>query len=295
MSTKTLLIAGIVAVVVIVAAAVLVLNMDEKETHISEGVIYDGNGGKTSDGKSTMDSKLTEVLPGSLFTKDGAQFDSWNTKKDGSGTTYKPGDQISYGSKTVTLYAIWYDGKNLTTFALSYSYFSLVYDGQALGKVDSVKLPSSGSIVITVQPILTGGQAVINGDLVDYRIIDGTKVASNKGSFTIEGDTGHTFSVDGGVIKLKITYDGSKDVSLTYNESSSSFSKGIHYSGNDGKTAEGKSSFAEDSNTVSANKFTLEGKTFVSWNTKKDGSGTTYKPGDKVDYYGYLLLYAQWV
>ncbi len=295
MSTKTLLIAGIVVVVVIAAAAVVALGMGEEDQHVTEGVIYDGNGGKTSDGKTTFDVTSHEVMQ-NLFTKDGAQFESWNTKKDGSGDTYKPGSTIEYGSgKTVRLYAIWYDGKNLNINSSSfYNYFSLIYNGKTLNMMDSIKLPSAGSIIITVQPNETGGQPYVDGKVAQYKVIGDKSVRVYQINFTIEGDTAHTLSINNGIIEMKISYDGSKDVSLRYSEGVSAFSQGINYGGAGGKTASGDTSFVEVSNTISANKFTLDGKTFVSWNTQRDGSGTTYKPGDKVDYYGCLMLYAQW-
>ena len=49
-----------------------------------------------------------------------------------------------------------------------------------------------------------------------------------------------------------------------------------------------------DSVLVSKCGFTYQGKTFVSWNTKADGSGTTYVPGDKFYIKGNVTLYAIW-
>ena len=37
----------------------------------------------------------------------GKTFGGWNTKADGSGTTYQPGDAIPLNAKTTTLYAVW--------------------------------------------------------------------------------------------------------------------------------------------------------------------------------------------
>ncbi len=45
---------------------------------------------------------------------------------------------------------------------------------------------------------------------------------------------------------------------------------------------------------VSANGFTREGYAFTGWNTKADGSGTAYMPGDSVAFTGDTVLYAQW-
>ncbi len=293
MSSKTLVIAGIIVVVVVAAAAVAMINMDESKD-VTEGVIYDGNGGTTSGGKSTMGLTSHEVMV-NVFTKDGAYFESWNTKKDGSGTTYMPGDTIDYASgKTVTLYAIWDESKHLKVNSVYLmSYFTLEYDGKELSVVDSISLPEGGEISITVKSN-NGGQAIIDGSKIDFRVIDGNSVHSYNFNPTLSGNTGLTIVPGNGDALLKITYDGSKDVELSYSQGTLTLSKGIHYSGNGGKTSAGDGSFAEDSSKVAANMFTLEGKTFVGWNTSKDGTGTSYKAGDSIEYYGYVLLYAQW-
>ncbi|MCL2298840.1 MAG: InlB B-repeat-containing protein [Firmicutes bacterium] len=69
-------------------------------------VTYDANGGSGAPAAQTktegQDLKLAAALPsnGSLF------FIAWNTKKDGTGDTYKPGDTYK-ANASVTLYAQW--------------------------------------------------------------------------------------------------------------------------------------------------------------------------------------------
>ena len=45
---------------------------------------------------------------------------------------------------------------------------------------------------------------------------------------------------------------------------------------------------------IKQNKFKRTGYTFVGWNTKSDGSGTTYKAGDSYNINADLILYAKW-
>ena len=293
MSNKTLVVAGIIVVVIVAAVAVAMMNTDGPKD-VTEGVIYDGNGGTTSSGKSTMGLTSHEVFD-NVFTKEGAHFESWNTKKDGSGTTYMPGDTIDYASgKTVTLYAIWDESKHLYVNSVYLiSYFTLEYDGKELSVADSISLPESGEISITVKSN-NGGQAVIVDSKIEFRSIDGDVVRSYTFTPKLSGHTGLTIVPGNGDALLKITYDGSEDVELSYNQGTMALSKGINYSGNGGKTSAGEGSFSEDSSKVAANMFTLEGKTFVGWNTSKDGTGTSYKAGDTIEYYGYAILYAQW-
>lgn len=49
-----------------------------------------------------------------------------------------------------------------------------------------------------------------------------------------------------------------------------------------------------ESAALTANKFTRSGYTFSHWNTKEDGSGTSYEDGATVEPTGDMTLYAQW-
>ncbi len=71
---------------------------------------------------------------------------------------------------------------------------------------------------------------------------------------------------------------------------------GVVYDGNGGVDFDGSTTVSDTSNTVDRNFFTYDGRVFISWNTAADGSGTTYNPGDHIDYpsNGHVTLYAQW-
>ena len=62
------------------------------------------------------------TLPKNTFKKKGYTFTGWNTKADGSGTTYKNKESIknltSVDGKTVTLYAQWKKTKYTITYEL---------------------------------------------------------------------------------------------------------------------------------------------------------------------------------
>ena len=69
----------------------------------------------------------------------------------------------------------------------------------------------------------------------------------------------------------------------------------ISYNANGGSNAPGNQSKAGNIGiTLSSSKPTRTGYTFVNWNTKKDGSGTTYKAGAFYNGNANLTLYAQW-
>ena len=72
-------------------------------------VDYDANGGSGSHADENLasgsDYKIL-TLPGTGITRDGYTFKGWNTKADGSGTSYAPGDTITI-TEDMTLYAQW--------------------------------------------------------------------------------------------------------------------------------------------------------------------------------------------
>jgi alpha-tubulin suppressor-like RCC1 family protein len=73
-------------------------------------VLYDANGGIATsvpvDAKSYNEGEKVIVLDvNGKFVKDEYGFGSWNTKADGSGMDYHPGDSFVMGTNDVTLYA----------------------------------------------------------------------------------------------------------------------------------------------------------------------------------------------
>lgn len=74
-------------------------------------VTYDGRGvsGKCNNvGKSYgAGDTVTTVYPGNLAGPAGTYFAGWNTKADGSGTQYRPGDTFTMGNSSLQLYGIW--------------------------------------------------------------------------------------------------------------------------------------------------------------------------------------------
>ena len=78
-------------------------------------VVFDPNGGSASN-NATMDDQVmfvdeTTTLTANIYTKQGYTFSGWNTKADGTGTTYADGASVTNLTTTaggeVTLYAIW--------------------------------------------------------------------------------------------------------------------------------------------------------------------------------------------
>ena len=91
-----------------------VLGQIEEEKGLQ--VIYHANGGSgaMTDPNSPYKKYDTVQAANCGFKYNGMEFVSWNTKADGSGTTYLPGDKF-YITETTELYAIWKKVSNPTT------------------------------------------------------------------------------------------------------------------------------------------------------------------------------------
>jgi|GEM_PF-3395508 len=73
-----------------------------------EQVIYEGNGATSgSTATQTQVEGLNVSLSQNGFTRPGYTFTGWNTKADGSGTSYQPGTSITIPNGTKVLYAQW--------------------------------------------------------------------------------------------------------------------------------------------------------------------------------------------
>jgi uncharacterized repeat protein (TIGR02543 family) len=84
-------------------------------------VTYDGNG--STGGTAPIDIKtylpyeyVTVAGNTGVLVKTGYIFSGWNTKSDGSGTTYSEGAQFSMGAENIALYAIWLQDVNYQPF-----------------------------------------------------------------------------------------------------------------------------------------------------------------------------------
>ena len=69
-------------------------------------ITFNANGGKGSMGAIKVKSGASATLAKNRFTRKGYVFRNWNTKKNGSGKSYKNGAKITVSANTV-LYAQW--------------------------------------------------------------------------------------------------------------------------------------------------------------------------------------------
>lgn len=223
------------------------------------------------------DQNLT--LQSNVPTRIGYTFVKWTTNKDGTGTAYQPGSQYSYNRDsdggTVTLYAVWtpwkytvrYD-KNVPDNSSSQTVSNMPADQT---KTEEVNLTLSSNKPSRNGYIFNGWQAQINGKAVDYQ-------------------PGATLSYDpdvkGSVITLKAKWTAWKHT--------------IHYNANGGdqnSVPTDQTKTFDQAMILSDKKPTRHGYNFVRWNTKADGTGTSYEVKGNYNHDqngGTVTLYAIW-
>lgn len=223
------------------------------------------------------DQNLT--LQPNVPTRIGYTFVKWTTNKDGTGTAYQPGSQYSYNRDsdggTVTLYAVWtpwkytvrYD-KNVPANSSSQTVSNMPADQT---KTEEVNLTLSSNKPSRNGYIFNGWQAQINGKAVDYQ-------------------PGATLSYDpdvkGSVITLKAKWTAWKHT--------------VHYNANGGdqnSVPTDQTKTFDEAMILSDKKPTRHGYNFVRWNTKADGTGTSYEAKGNYNHDqngGTVTLYAIW-
>lgn len=96
------------------------------------GIDYDANGGTGAPASQFSDYDGTVKITSSVPTKPGYDFDKWNTKADGTGTSYSSGATISNIKTRIKLYAMW----KLKEYTINY------YLGNGTSTAGSTKITS---------------------------------------------------------------------------------------------------------------------------------------------------------
>ncbi len=240
-------------------------------------VTYDGNGntgGSVPAGPSGCSPGQTETVSGNTggLVKTGYMFAGWNTKADGSGTTYAQGQTFTMVPSNITLYAMW---TQAPTYTVTYN-----GNGSTGGSVPPDTTNYQQGQTVTV-PGNTGG-------LVKYGYsFTGWNTQSDGGGTTYS--QGQTFTIGAQDVILyamwtlnptyTVTYSGNGSTSGSVPPDTTNYELGqtVKVSGNTG-------------NLVKA------GYTFEGWNTQSDGGGDTYRPGQAFTIgTTNVILYAVWV
>ena len=231
-------------------------------------ITYNGNGhtGGTVpdavDKKHGTDITLSNITP----TRTGYTFAGWNTKQDGTGTSYAKGATYSTDAD-VTLYAQW-KGNNYTV--------TLNDNGGSGGSGTVTATYGSPMPAITI-PTRKG--YTFNG------YWSGTTTSSTQ-YYKADGSSARNWDKAGNTTTLNALW---KPISYS-----------VVFDANEGKGTMNSQTFTYDvPQSLSANNFTHDKYEFAGWNTAANGSGTSY--GDKEEVLNLstqndaiITLYAQW-
>ena len=235
-------------------------------------IVFKGNKNTTGNMDSqTIKYGKSKKLSKNSFARTGYTFKEWNTKADGSGTSYKNQEKVknlsSKDGDTITLYAQW---KKSSKTEKKYSITYKLNKGK-----NNKSNPSS----------YTKKTATIK-----------LKNATRKG-YTFKG----WYSDKKYKNKVKQIKKGSTgNVTLYAKWTANQYT--IKFNGNgatSGNMKAVKNCKYNKTYTLTKNSFKRKGYTFAGWNTKKDGSGKNYKNKAEVKNLtsksgGTVTLYAQW-
>lgn len=227
-------------------------------------IIYNGNGGKGNTNGETTDADTTIPIAPNGYTRDGYTFQTWNTKADGTGNTYRPGDSITL-TGDITLYAQWKANQYAVAFDANKGAGTM---GEQTFQYD-VKQALSGNMFTRDGYTFTGWN---------------TKPDGSSTAYTDKQEVVNLTAQNGGKVTLYAQWKAAPS-QLAYDANS------------DTATGETTATSGVTDQTVNAadNGYENQGYTFTGWNTKPDGTGSTIQPGDAVKLpAGGMTVYAQW-
>ena len=269
---------------------------------------YNANGGSGTMESDNAEFGTNVTIKNNGFTRDGYTFVGWTTKSNGaddgygwtgwSGTWNYVDGQYGIAENKLELYAMWKRNAYTISYNPGYTDLNTCYnmckserdqvscadkcdetiDTKDAGKMDSDTVSKGSSVTIKNNAFVRNGYTfagwTTNSDGTD----DGYGWTGWSGTWNY--DNGQY-----GINNNKLTLYARWNIKAYT----------ISYNANGGSNAPGNQSKIENKSiSLSSSKPTRTGYTFVNWNTKKDGSGTTYKAGASYNSNADLTLYAQW-
>lgn len=228
-------------------------------TKESYAIKYNANGGSGAPAAQTKYYGTDITLSSTKPTRTGYTFKNWNTSADGTGTAYAAGGTYKK-NKAITLYAQW----TQNTYAITYN-----ANGGSGAPVAQTKTYGVNLTLSSTKPTRTGF------NFVNWN--------------TNSAGTGSSYSAGG-------TYSANSAATLYAQWNPYTHTVAFNANGGSGAPASQTKTYGSTI-TLSSTKPTRSGYTFVKWNTKKDGTGTSYSPGQTYgsdQNGGTVTLYAIW-
>ncbi|MBR3871427.1 MAG: InlB B-repeat-containing protein, partial [Paludibacteraceae bacterium] len=217
-------------------------------------VSYDANGGTGSMSEVKVKENETITIAENAFTRSMFQFTGWNTKADGTGTSYADKASIKV-TQSITLYAQWKE------------YYTITFDANGgTGSMSEVKVKENETITIAENTF--------------------TRTMFKFAGWNTKSDGTGTSYADKASIKV------TQSITL-YAQWNKYYTITFDANGGTGSMSEMTGVYAQYI-TLTENKFTRAGYYFRLWNTKSDGTGTSYADTASIKVTQSITLYAQW-
>ena len=244
---------------------------DDVEVTIREGIniTFNSNNSKNESKIQEVYANESVTLDANTFEYNGHLFNCWNTKADGTGTTYTDQQVIQAGfASDKTLYAQW--------TPIDYTITVNPNGGTGDPYEWELQYPTNGIVLGTF------GYTKTNYTLDSWNTkADGTGIS-------YPSDMNERVDFD------TIPFDENYRVTL-YAQWKKVEYKVIFYANNHTNTPNKYQTFLfDDVKALDKNTFTYEGHTFINWNTKDDGTGTTYTDEQVTSITKTTQLFAQW-
>lgn len=237
-------------------------------------IVFDQNGSNSA----TMDSQVftydaSQNLTTNQYVCDGYIFGGWNTKSDGTGTSYSDAQAILnltlQNNESITLYAKWFAGS---------------YEVQFHGNTASSGIMSNQDFVYDQKQKLDACKF----EKIGYQFVGWNTQADGSGnSYANEQEVLNLISATNSTVDLYAQW--SPNIYF------------IEFKGNNSTNGNmGKQTLTYDTNSaLNNNGFSKEGYTFTGWNTQEDGNGIPYANEQEVlnltaNYQENITIYAQW-
>ena len=229
-------------------------------------VHFDANGGTGTMADQTFVAGQSQALTANAFSYEGYVFAGWNTKADGSGTSYTNGQSVTI-SGNVTLYAQWAKG------------YLVHFVGQG----------GTGTMADQVFKLNEAQNLTANAFSYDvYPFLGWTTTpnANAKVAYTDGQSVTNLTTTEGATVTLYAKWQGIDQYDRNY----------VHFDANGGSgTMDIQRILINTTAPLSANTFTRDGYKFIGWSTTPDGS-VAYLDQQKVTNLGggVVTLYARW-
>lgn len=243
-------------------------------------VSYNANGGSGAPSNQTKWRDQSLTLSSTKPTRTGYTFSKWNTKSDGSGTSYSSGGSYTANS-AATLYAIW------TENALTVNYYSN-YADYGTYKGEKLNVSSSTNVKIHSQDFLydnSYSSALSNVQNTNYLYLSRTGYiptgywgTSTSGGTLIDEDANYSTGQELAQAFGKTLANGNASINVYPQWKINAYTIAYNANGGSGNM---NSQIIEWQKTfvLSNNTFKREGYKFVGWNAYRNDDNTWYVNG----------------